>query len=387
MASSPQSADLQRSADAAAGRGAIGEALALLDKAIAIDPDSFDLHLKRSAMLRASGNTQGALAAIEAALVVSPLDFMALLMRASLKDKLGLADAGEAYAQALAQQPSTIASAQLATAIKHGEDVRDRWIAAREAGLCAAMAEAESAAGAEEGARIARFRSNALRLTRAWHAEPTHFHFPGLIEREYHDRSLFPWLAELEAATDIIQAEFETVAAAERAELVPYIQYPGGAPLAQWKALNHSRDWTAIHLWQYGECVDANARHCPRTMELLNAFPQPQIARCSPNAMFSLLAPGIRIPPHHGVANTRLVCHLPLIIPQGCWFRVGAETREWQRGQAWVFDDTIEHEAMNPSDELRVILIIDIWHPGLSAIEQTAVRALLEAEGEQMTGL
>ena len=91
---------------------------------------------------------------------------------------------------------------------------------------------------------------------------------------------------------------------------------------------------------------------------------QPDIPRRGPNAMFSLLAPGAHIPPHTGVANTRLVCHLPLIVPPGCWFRVGAETRDWEVGKAWVFDDTIEHEALNPSDALRVIFIVDTWHPG-----------------------
>ncbi|PPJ40549.1 aspartyl/asparaginyl beta-hydroxylase domain-containing protein, partial [Pseudoxanthomonas sp. KAs_5_3] len=89
---------------------------------------------------------------------------------------------------------------------------------------------------------------------------------------------------------------------------------------------------------------------------------------CSPNAMFSLLAPGAHIPPHHGVANTRLVCHLPLIVPDGCSFRVGAETRCWRRGEAFVFDDTIEHEAANESGMLRVVLIFDLWHPGLAPI-------------------
>ncbi len=382
MASSQPSADLQRSADAAAARGAFAEALALLDKAAAIEPGSFPLHVKRSAMHRAAGNQPAALDAIGAALAIVPLDFMALLMRASLKDQLGHGDAGEAYAQALAQRPATLAqpNPQLTAAIQRGEEVRDRWIADKEAKLVAAMAGAEATADPEAVARIARFRSNALRRTRVWHAEPTHFHFPGLAEREYHDRSLFPWLAELEAATDLIQAEFEAVAAAERAELVPYIQYPAGAPLAQWKALNHSRDWTAIHLWQYGRRIEANARHCPKTMELIARFPQPRIGGCSPNAMFSLLAPGTGIPPHHGVANTRLVCHLPLIVPAGCWFRVGADTRLWERGRAWIFDDTIEHEAMNPSGELRVILIIDVWHPGLGPQEQAAVAALLEAE-------
>jgi aspartyl/asparaginyl beta-hydroxylase (cupin superfamily) len=379
MASTPTPAELERAADTAAARGAFPEALSLLARA-AIAAPGFELHLKRAALYRASNDPAAALDAVSAALAFAPLDFMALMLRAGLKEQLGHADTGEAYDQALARKPDSIANPQLAAAVARGEKLRDRWRADKEERLRDAMAEAEATADPEAAARIARFRSNALRQTRVWHSEPTHFHFPGLVEREYHDRSLFPWLGELEAATDLIQAEFEAVAAAERAELTPYIQYPEGAPLAQWAPLNHNRDWTAIHLWQYGRRIDANARHCPGTMALIDRFPQPRIGGCSPNAMFSLLAPNTRIPPHHGVANTRLVCHLPLIVPDGCWFRVGAETRQWERGRAWVFDDTIEHEALNPSDALRVILIIDIWHAGLGPQERAAVTALLEAE-------
>jgi aspartyl/asparaginyl beta-hydroxylase (cupin superfamily) len=97
--------------------------------------------------------------------------------------------------------------------------------------------------------------------------------------------------------------------------------------------------------------------------------------------MFSLLAPGTSIPPHVGVNNARLVCHLPLVVPEGCWFRVGAETRCWKRGEALVFDDTIEHEAVNPTDQLRVMLIFDIWHPDIAPIERQAITALIEADG------
>jgi aspartyl/asparaginyl beta-hydroxylase (cupin superfamily) len=92
--------------------------------------------------------------------------------------------------------------------------------------------------------------------------------------------------------------------------------------------------------------------------------------------MFSLLKPRTRIPPHHGVTNVRLVTHLPLIIPAGCGFRVGNDTRQWIPGKAWVFDDTIEHEAWNDSDKLRVVLIFDIWHPHLTAAERVMVTAL-----------
>ena len=96
--------------------------------------------------------------------------------------------------------------------------------------------------------------------------------------------------------------------------------------------------------------------------------------------MFSLLKPRTLIPAHVGVNNARLVCHLPLMVPEGCWFRVGAEKRFWKRGEAFVFDDTIEHEALNPTDELRVVLIFDVWHPDLSEIERDAVAALISTE-------
>ena len=65
--------------------------------------------------------------------------------------------------------------------------------------------------------------------------------------------------------------------------------------------------------------------------------------------------------------------HLPLIVPPGCGFRVGGETREWVLGKPFAFDDTIEHEAWNDSDQLRAVLIFDVWNPHLSAEEQTIV--------------
>ena len=72
-----------------------------------------------------------------------------------------------------------------------------------------------------------------------------------------------PGSTNWKAATETIAEELRAVMAAERAELVPYIQYDEHLPLAQWKPLNRNPDWTAIHLWRNGERVEANARHCP----------------------------------------------------------------------------------------------------------------------------
>jgi aspartyl/asparaginyl beta-hydroxylase (cupin superfamily) len=98
-----------------------------------------------------------------------------------------------------------------------------------------------------------------------------------------------------------------------------------------------------------------------------------------PSILFSVLRPGAHIPAHNGFVNTRLICHLPLVVPPGCAFRVGNETREWVEGKAWLFDDTIEHEAWNRSGETRVVLLFEVWRPELGEEERRLVAAMFEA--------
>jgi aspartyl/asparaginyl beta-hydroxylase (cupin superfamily) len=368
---------LEGEADRAAASGDRSAARRLLEQVTGLGPDRVEPWLKLSALCRAEGDLDGALAAVAGALRVEPLGFMPLLLKASLLEAAGrIGEAGETYGYALAQRPGEIPPHLQAT-FARAERVHAAHVEALERGLAQAASPYEDRLTEDERRRVARFTTNILRKTRPWHCEPTHFHYPGLVEREFHDRAAFPWLETLEAATATIAREFDVLVATQRAELVPYIQYSEDQPLRQWKSLNWNPAWTAIHLLQNGRPVEANARLCPETLRWLEAADQPRIAGRSPNAMFSLLAPGTRIPPHNGVANTRLVCHLPLIIPGKCWFRVGAETREWEVGKAFVFDDTIEHEAANDSDALRVVFIFDVWHPGLGENERAAVAALM----------
>lgn len=383
----PDAAALVAQADRAAAAGELKVAEDLLMRASEATPEDFALFLKIAALQRASGRPKVALATVHKALSLSPLDFTALLLRANLLERLNQPGAGEAWSHALAQKPGGKLPQHLAKVVAEAEARVEKWTAEREAKMAAAMRESEAAADEEERQRIERFRSNVLRRTRSYHSEPTHFHFPGLAEREFFPRKLFPWLERLEQESEAIAAEMHAVMAAERAELVPYVQYAEHLPLDQWRELNNNRDWTAIHLLRNGETVEPNAELCPRTMSVLAQCDQPRIRGGSPNAMFSLLAPRTGIPPHVGVNNARLVCHLPLIVPDGCWFRVGAQTRFWKRGEAFVFDDTIEHEALNPSDQLRVVFIFDVWHPDLSATEREAVIALIEADGGSGEGL
>jgi aspartyl/asparaginyl beta-hydroxylase (cupin superfamily) len=147
-------------------------------------------------------------------------------------------------------------------------------------------------------------------------------------------------------------------------------------PLDQWAELNRSRKWSAFFLWRDGVRVDAHADRCPKTASLLASAPSAYVRGYAPTAFFSILDRHSHIPPHSGVTNSRLIVHLPLIIPPGCGFRVGAEQREWIPGKAFVFDDTMEHEAWNDSDVPRAVLIFDIWSPFVSEVEREFVRSV-----------
>ena len=384
MRAMTETQSLMEQADRAVAAGEFAAARSLLEQAVQLDDAGFELWMKLSAMRKASGDLEGALVAIDKALSISPLDFPALLSRAVILDGLGYPGAGEEFGNALAQLPSDDAVPPpmlpvVAYARKRRDDYRrnseERLLASLPAGL-----------DANERARAERFITNRTRRTRPYHQEPSDFHYPGLPEIEFHERTEFAGLAALERATADIRAEFDALIAAEAAEMVPYIQYPDRVPMRQWKELNHNPKWTAIHLLQNGQRIDANARHCPRTLDAVAQLDQPQVPGASPNAMFSLLAPRTRIPPHTGVANTRLVCHLPLIVPDSCGFRCGETIREWRIGEAFVFDDTIEHEAWNDSDQLRVVLIIDLWPAALGRRDRDAVSAVIGASGATFAG-
>lgn len=140
--------------------------------------------------------------------------------------------------------------------------------------------------------------------------------------------------------------------------------------------------WAAFFLMLHGEPVPESAA-CPQTVELIRSIPE-----AADMAMFSALNPKAHIPPHTGPWNTRLTVHLGLVVPEGCRFRVGGETRPWQEGKAFVFDDSFEHEAWNDGDFTRFILLMDVWHPELTEVEIEFLKrgARLVVEHEQNSG-
>jgi aspartate beta-hydroxylase len=351
-------------------------ALALLERAVAVDSGNPSLWMNLATALRALGRIDEEERALLSVLKIEPRHLLALLQKADLLERRGTPKAAaKVYQNALQTlRPGSRLPMALHEPVSRAiEAVRrnDRLLTEQ---LDVALAATRARHGSEALDRAEHGLAAFLGTRRIYHPQPTFLHVPKLPAYEFYSRAEFPWLEEFEAATDVIREECQRVLREDAASIVPYIAHPEGAPLDQWAELNRSRKWSAFFLWRDGQRVDAHAERCPRTAELLARAPVADVPGYAPTAFFSILDKKTHIPPHTGVTNSRLIVHLPLVIPPGCRFRVGSETREWQLGKAWVFDDTIEHEAWNESDVPRAILIFDTWHPGLSAAERELIR-------------
>jgi len=370
---------LLRDIQQALGRRDGAAAVRLIDEALGQAPGDIDLRLQKAMALRLQGDLKGALAALDAALELEPYHFVALLSKAAVVERLsGPRKAWQIYRNALKILPDPLPST-LQPAVDRArqvvEETTDALAAFLEDRSAPARARMDRTAGArfDEGLQIYAGR------TRNYPSEGILLTYPRLPAIPFFDRELFPWFPELEAATDMIRGELEGVLATMDADFAPYINVPPGTPVNQWEELNRSRLWSSLFLWKDGERQQEPCRRCPGTAALLDRLPLARQPGFAPTVIFSALEAHTRIPPHTGSTNARLLVHLPLILPGPARFRVGNETRSWRMGEAWAFDDSIDHEAWNDADALRVIMILDIWNPLLTEDEREAVTALMNA--------
>lgn len=210
--------------------------------------------------------------------------------------------------------------------------------------------------------------------------QPSFLFFPDLPTAPYFDRSLFPWIAELEAQTEAICDELISVMhGSEGRERVFTTNELEDHNL---RGVNATPSWNGYYFYRHGERREANCIRCPRTAAALEALPLSRVPEHGPEVLFSVFTPGTHLLPHRGVTNTRVVGHLPLIVPNDCALTVGGEEHLWQKGRVVVFDDTYLHEAWNRSNQVRVVLIFDLWNPYLDEPERLAVRDLIRSIGE-----
>lgn len=213
--------------------------------------------------------------------------------------------------------------------------------------------------------------------------KPKFLYFPDITSQPYYARRHFPWLEALEAATATVLEELHAVLAQERSLESFLGEVPPQAAEGMLRSSSHLEPaWDAYFFYRHGQRYDEHCARCPQTTAVLDSLPLVRIRGHAPETLFSVLSPGTHILPHTGVTNTRLVTHLPLVVPPDCAIRVGGEEHVWQQGRCVTFDDTYEHEAWNRSGQTRVVLILDNWHPELSEAERAAVTELVEAIGD-----
>ena len=356
-------------------QGAFDAAIAYFARACALDPEAGPLWRNLATAYRNKGDDEGERTALDHALDCDRTDFMAWLRKAELHERMGeTVPAMTAWSGVLqmAVQFDPLPEG-LAPVLDHARD----YIAAQYSAISDHIA-ARLGADIEQTdetsrRRLRAFTDIAAGKRRIYRNECSGLHYPFLPADEFFDARHFPWFAALGAQTDAIRAELLDLMENGTDAMRPYVRMEKGTPDNKWSGLDHNLDWTACFLWEYGEPNLPVLDRCPATKAAMEAVPGARIPGRAPNVFFSILRPHAHIPPHTGVSNTRAIIHLPLIVPDHCGFRVGGETRQWVEGEAFAFDDTIEHEAWNKSDRLRAVLIFDVWNPHLSTAEQDMI--------------
>jgi tetratricopeptide (TPR) repeat protein len=334
--------------------GRIDEAVAHCQCAVGLDPGRPAAHLGLAAALRSKGALTPAHDHIARAIELDP-------NLAEAHFQLGLTlqalDRSEAAASALGQalrlRPDMIAARQeLDKILKPSVDSDE---------LSVATSSATSILGKPQGGSAADRLNRYLALFMNSDNHPRMGFYPGLTARPWHDPSGFPIVHALEQRYEAICRE---ILALETTEFQSEIE-----------GMSRTGNWDVFLFYERGRKNDENCSRCPVITGIIETH---NTVRTLAGLMYaSKTRPGTHIVPHQGPTNMRLRVHLGIKIPNGdCGLRVGNEIRRWQEGKYLVFDDYFEHESWNYTKEPRIVLILDVWHPELSASELTFLQGL-----------
>lgn len=177
-------------------------------------------------------------------------------------------------------------------------------------------------------------------------------------------REEFPWIQDIEDQFDVIKEELLSLRNSSG-----FQPYRGPKWISDIKADDgigaksvDSGDWNIFYLFLHDLKFDENCRKCPKTVEIIEDI----IPRQYHHSFFSAMNPKTHILKHYGPTNKKLRFHLPLLGVEGSRLRVNDEIKHLKVGEAYVFDDSFEHEAWHDGDATRIILICDFWHPDLT---------------------
>jgi tetratricopeptide (TPR) repeat protein len=246
--------------------GRTGEAIAALRAAAAADPKAPPVWLNLAEAHRRAGQGAEEIAALDGALAADPLSAPRLAAKGSGAGAAWELDAAAAtYRNLLAASPD---SAGLPPPIRAALAHAQRWWRKPPSGAGASLDQSleriYAAHGAADLARVRGYAEQRAGRRKVFTQQPTGGHFPYLPAIEYFDRALFPWLDQLEAATDIIREELMGVWQEGAQGFRPYVGFEPGVPLNQWADLNHNPAWSAWFFWEDGERREEACARCPQ---------------------------------------------------------------------------------------------------------------------------
>lgn len=201
-----------------------------------------------------------------------------------------------------------------------------------------------------------------------------HNFYPGLGQSPVYPAKRFALARALEASYRAIRSEFEGLG-------------QGDGFQDEIERIRRTGNWNVYMLYELGRRNDANCARCPVTASVVEQHAA--VGSISSAVYFSVLNPQTHIAAHKGPTNMRLRCHLGIEVPRDCRMRVDTRTLTWREGRCLVFDDSFSHEVWNDSDRRRVVLVVDLWHPDLTASEIACLNGLQRyayAHAKDMSG-
>jgi len=349
--------------------GRAPKALGLIERAAQTAPQDPFTHHNLGRVREASGDAAGAIAAYRAALELRADFFVARLHLASALERSGQAQpALFQYSRALMEAQAQGRWVDAATTPQGLRPMVEQAVrvvrTGRRAHFFGLLEPLIQRYGREALARVEQCLRIYLLEERGASTDPrqqpTFLFFPGLPPAAYLDRALFPWIAGLEAQTEAIHVELMRLLPSTQGR--ERVFTTDALEQENLRGLNVPPSWNGYYFYRHGVRRDDNCASCPATASALDAVPLAHVREHGPEVLYSVFTPGTHLLPHKGVTNTRLVGHLPLIVPEDCALRVGGEIHEWQPG--------------------RVVVFVDIWNPYLTEAERAALADLVPAIGD-----
>lgn len=375
------------------GRGDFATALERLEHALRLNPDEADIWKNLGIALLAQGRSQDAIDAFDRVLSMEPKSLAARLHRAAALERLGNTyEATAAYdcVLTMAQSGGRWRSAEttppeLDRVVRHAMSYVHRQ---RRRIFLDLMAPVRGQYGAGALERVEQGLAFYLDDATADHAAPqqgcSFFLVPGLSQAPFLDAAAIPGLDRLAAQRATLLTELDAARAAA-AGVEPYFGTHDLDFLRRARALDGTDGarLEAFFLYRRGEPEPTGHRSCPLSVAAVDALPQPvRVSHLGPDVFFALIAPGTHVLKSTGITNARLSVEIPLQVDGECVRRVASAERAWREGECIAYDASFEHELCNRGGATSTALVLDAWHPGLSAAERSALALLFDGISE-----